>query len=101
MSCVGKSITFKPMREFTTSIDIAAPRERVWQVMSDTDRWCEWTASVTSAKRVGNAPFAVGTKVLVRQPKFPPALWTVTEIEPGEHEPFDGSGTASRVDRAF
>jgi len=70
------------MREFTTSIDIAAPRERVWQVMSDTDRWCEWTASVTSAKRVGNAPFAVGTKVLVRQPKFPPALWTVTAIEP-------------------
>ena len=70
------------MREFTTSIDIAAPRERVWQVMSDTDRWCEWTASVTSAKRLGNAPFAVGTKVLVRQPKFPPALWTVTAIEP-------------------
>lgn len=70
------------MREFTTSIDIAAPPSRVWQVMSDTDRWYEWTASVTSAKRLGNAPFAVGTQVLVRQPKFPPALWTVTAIEP-------------------
>jgi uncharacterized protein YndB with AHSA1/START domain len=70
------------MTEFTTSIDIAAPPERVWQVMSDTDRWYEWTASVTSAKRLGDAPFAVGTKVLVRQPKFPPALWTVTAIEP-------------------
>ena len=73
---------FKPMREFTTSIDIAAPPERVWQVMTDTDRWNEWTASVDSVKRLGDAPFAVGTKVLIRQPKFPPALWAVTKIEP-------------------
>jgi uncharacterized protein YndB with AHSA1/START domain len=70
------------MREFSTSIDIVAPPERVWQVMTDTDRWNEWTASVTSVKRLGDAPFAVGTKVLIRQPKFPPALWTVTAIEP-------------------
>ena len=70
------------MREFSTSIDIAAPPERVWQVMTDTDRWNEWTASVTSVKRLGDAPFAVGTKVLIRQPKCPPALWTVTAIEP-------------------
>ena len=70
------------MREFSTSIDIVAPPERVWQVMTDTDRWNEWTASVTSVKRLGDAPFAVGTKVLIRQPKFPPALWKVTAIEP-------------------
>ena len=62
------------MREFTTSIDIDAPPERVWQVMTDTDRWNEWTASVDSVKRLGDAPFAVGSKVLIRQPKLPPAL---------------------------
>ena len=70
------------MKKFSVSIDIAAPPERVWQVMSDTDRWHEWTASVTSVKRLGGAPFGVGTKVLIRQPKVPPALWTVTAIEP-------------------
>jgi len=71
------------MRRFTIVTDIAAPPERVWQVMSDVDRWAEWTPSVTRVTRQQGAPFAVGTRVMIRQPKFPPALWTVTSIEPG------------------
>ena len=71
------------MRRFGTSVDIAAPPERVWQVMSDTDRWHEWTASITSIKRLGGGPFTVGSRAVIRQPKFPPALWTITAIEPG------------------
>jgi uncharacterized membrane protein len=71
------------MRQFKTSIDIAAPTETVWRVMADVDRWHEWTQSVTSVKRLKGAPFAVGTRVLIRQPKFPPAIWKVTSIEPG------------------
>jgi hypothetical protein len=51
--------------------------------MSDTDRWHEWTPSVRSVKRLGGAPFAVGTRVLIRQPKLPPAFWKVTAVEPG------------------
>lgn len=71
------------MRHFSISIDIAAPAERVWDVMRDTDRWHEWTPSVTSIRRLGRESFAIGTRVLIRQPKFPPALWTLTAIEPG------------------
>ncbi|HSJ64235.1 MAG TPA: SRPBCC family protein [Gemmatimonadaceae bacterium] len=71
------------MRRFAITTDIAAPSDRVWAVMSDTDRWHEWTPSVTSVKRMDDAPFAVGTRVLIRQPMFPPALWKVTAIEPG------------------
>jgi hypothetical protein len=70
------------MKEFTTTIDIGAPAGRVWQVMSDTDRWHEWTPSVSSVKRLGDEPFAVGSRVLIHQPKLPPAFWTVTAIEP-------------------
>jgi carbon monoxide dehydrogenase subunit G len=70
------------MREFISTIDIGAPPKRVWQVMSGIDQWHEWTPSVTSVKRLGGEPFAVGSKVLIRQPKLPPALWTVTAIEP-------------------
>ena len=51
--------------------------------MSDVDRWHEWTPSVTGIKRLNNAPLIVGTRAVVRQPKFPPALWKVTAIEPG------------------
>ena len=71
------------MRTFSTTIDIAAPPERVWQVMSDTERWHEWTPSVTSVKLRDRGPLAVGSRAVIRQPRFPPALWKVSAIEPG------------------
>lgn len=70
------------MRKFVIAIDIAAPAEQVWRVMSDTDRWHEWTPSVASVKRLGGNPFAVGNRVLIHQPRFPRAIWKITEIEP-------------------
>ena len=70
------------MTKFTISIDIAAPAERVWQVMSDIDRWHEWTPSITSVKPLGAGALAVGSRVLIRQPRLPPAVWKVTSIEP-------------------
>ena len=71
------------MSSFTISIDINAPPDRVWAVMSDVEHWHEWTPSVTSIKRLDSGPFAVGSRLLIRQPKFPPAMWKITAIEPG------------------
>jgi uncharacterized membrane protein len=85
------------MRQFRIAIDIAAPVERVWQVMSDTDRWHEWTPSITSIKRLRDAPFAVGSRVVIRQPKFPPALWQLTAIEPGRHFTWVSAAPGIRV----
>lgn len=72
------------MTRFSIAIEIAAPRDRVWQVMSDVERWHEWTASIKSVKRLGGGAFAVGSRVLIRQPKLPPAFWKVVAIEPGK-----------------
>jgi len=83
-----------PMRKFSITIDIAAPAERVWQVMSDTDRWHEWTPSVTSVKRLGGGAFVVGSRVVIRQPRFPPALWKLTAIE--RYLAFEASGLKAR-----
>lgn len=71
------------MRQFSVSTEIAAPTERVWQVMSDIERWPEWTPGVTSVVRRDRGPLGVGSRVVIRQPKFPPARWTVTALEPG------------------
>ena len=71
------------MRTFSIAIDIPAPPGSVWQAMSDVERWHEWTASITRVTLLGDGPFAVGKRALVRQPKLPPAIWKVTELAPG------------------
>jgi len=69
--------------DFHISVDISAPPDRVWDVMSDAERWHEWTPSVRSIRFLGAGPLSVGRRALIRQPKFPPAVWTITALEPG------------------
>jgi uncharacterized membrane protein len=71
------------MKRFSVTGAIAAPPQRVWQIMSGIDRWPEWTPSISSVKRLGDGLFRVGMRAIVNQPKLPPTIWTVTEIEPG------------------
>jgi uncharacterized membrane protein len=71
------------MRHFSITVDIQAPAERVWAVMSDFERWPEWTPTVTSIRRLGNGPIGPGSRLMIRQPKLPPAMWKLTEIEEG------------------
>lgn len=72
------------MRHFSITADVDAPPARVWEVISDIDRWHEWSPSINSVKRLDGAPFAVGSRALIHQPKFPPATWKITEIIPGK-----------------
>jgi carbon monoxide dehydrogenase subunit G len=71
------------MREFSTTIDIAAPPARVWDVMTDVERWHEWTASITGIQRFDEGPLKVGSRTLVKQPKLLPARFEVTVLEEG------------------
>ncbi|HET6763040.1 MAG TPA: SRPBCC family protein [Longimicrobiaceae bacterium] len=72
------------MRNFSVSVAIQAPAARVWEVMTAVERWPEWTASVTSVRRITAGPFAMGSRVVIKQPGFPHALWKVVEMRPGE-----------------
>jgi uncharacterized protein YndB with AHSA1/START domain len=90
-------VRLDPMRTFSITIDIGAPAERVWQVMSDTDRWHEWTPSVTSIRRLESGPLAVGGRAVIRQPTFPPAWWTITDIEPGRSFTWVSTGPGIRA----
>lgn len=66
-----------------TSISIAATPERVWAVMQDVERWPEWTPTMTGVQRLDEGEFKVGSRVKIKQPKFPSVVWTVTSLEPG------------------
>lgn len=65
------------------TIEIAAPPDIVWTVWSDVERWPEWTRSVSRVEQLDRGPLAVGVRVRIRQPKFPPAVWRVTDVQQG------------------
>ena len=71
------------MKEFSISVDVQAPPSAVWGVMSDVERWHEWTASITRVTRLDPGPLAIGARAHVLQPKLRPADFIVTEFEPG------------------
>jgi uncharacterized membrane protein len=83
--------------DFHIAVDIAAPPDVVWAVISDVERWHEWTPSVRSIRLLGGRPLDVGTRALVRQPKFPPVVWTVTALEPGSRFVWRSGAPGMRV----
>ena len=85
------------MMHFSHDIEIDAPPSRVWPIMSGVERWHEWTASIRGIKRWGEGPLAVGQRALVRQPRFPPAVWTVTAVEPGRSFTWESVGPGIHV----
>jgi polyketide cyclase/dehydrase/lipid transport protein len=67
---------------FSITVDVPAPPQLVWPVMADLERWPEWTPSVSRVRKLSPGPLGVGSRVRIHQPKLPPALWRVAEVEP-------------------
>ena len=70
------------MATFVQKISIQAPVERAWAVLSDIERWPEWTASVRAVRPLGAGPAGPGARYRVEQPKLDPADFTITEWQP-------------------
>jgi uncharacterized membrane protein len=72
------------MTEIIVTKSIRAPVARVWSIMSDIERWPEWTPTITTVERLDRAPLGVGARVRIAQPKLRPAVWTITEWKSDE-----------------
>jgi uncharacterized membrane protein len=67
---------------YQVSVTIHAPAELVWAELIDVERWPRSTASITSVRRLESGPFGVGSRARVDQPRLPPLVWTVTDVQP-------------------
>lgn len=64
-------------------VEVHATPDRVWAVLGDVERWPEWTASISRVNLYTGTPLEVGSRAIVKQPRFPAAQWLVTDVEPG------------------
>lgn len=69
--------------EYEQAIEIVAPADQVWEVMSDVERWPEWTESVSGAQLLEGGGLRPEQRARLRQPRLPVAIWTVQQMQPG------------------
>ena len=63
---------------FEKAIEIDAPRQRVWDVISDIESWPQRIETVESVELLTPAPIAKGSHVRLKQPKLGEGTWEVT-----------------------
>ena len=62
---------------------VAGSADAVWAALVDVERWPTWTRSMQKLTRLDDGPLAVGCRVRIKQPRFMPIIWSVTELDPG------------------
>src|SRR6187399_1716568 len=63
---------------FEKSIDIDAPQQRVWDVLTDLEAWPQRIETVDTVERLTPAPIGTGSRVRLKQPKLPEGVWEIT-----------------------
>jgi hypothetical protein len=56
---------------FEKSIEIEAPQQRVWDVLSDIEAWPQRIETVDSVELLTPAPITTGSRVRLKQPRLP------------------------------
>src|SRR3954469_10324097 len=69
--------------EHTLKFPVDAPPDDAWAVLSDVERWPEWTASMRTVERLDEGDLRVGSTARIKQPALPRVTWTVTDVVPG------------------
>src|SRR5919112_3974217 len=63
---------------FEKSVEIDAPQQRVWDVLSDLEAWPQRIETVDVVEVLTPPPVGGGSRVRLKQPKLPEGTWDVT-----------------------
>jgi uncharacterized membrane protein len=63
-------------------INIDAPVEVVWQLVTQVEDWPSFTPTMTRVERLDTGPIRVGSQARVDLPGQRTAVWTVTRLDP-------------------
>jgi uncharacterized membrane protein len=63
---------------FEQSVDIDAPQQRVWDVLTDLEAWPQRIETVDVVELLTPAPLGKGSRVRLKQPRLPEGIWEVT-----------------------
>ena len=63
---------------FEKTIEIDAPQQRVWNVLSDLEAWPPRIETVDEVELLTPAPITKGSRVRLKQPKLPEGTWDIT-----------------------
>src|SRR3712207_1790441 len=63
---------------FEKSIEIDAPQQRVWDVLSDLEAWPQRIETVDVVEVMTPPPISKGSRVRLKQPKLPEGTWDIT-----------------------
>jgi len=67
---------------FETSIEIDAPQQHVWDVLSALEAWPKRIETVELVELLTPGPITKGSRVRLRQPKVPEGTWDITSWDP-------------------
>jgi uncharacterized membrane protein len=67
-----------PEMHFEKTIEIDAPQQRVWDVLSDLEAWPRRIETVDVVEVLTHAPITKGSQVHLKQPKLPEGTWDIT-----------------------
>ena len=82
--------------EQSITVEIDAPADRVWAVLSDAERWPEWTATVTKVTLL-DGELRLGARAKIEQPRVPTVDYTVTELDEGREFVWLSTGPGVRT----
>jgi hypothetical protein len=76
-------MTFMSKVSFLLARESPLSADALWNRVRNLEEWPKRTASISSAKILGDGALAIGSEVVINQPGAPEATWTVTEYVEG------------------